>query len=374
MTRRRLATLLCLLVGTVPNLRAQDLAILSGRVRDSRGASAAGARIELRPDHGASVNTTSDSVGRFVLRATPGSYQLIVRAIGSSVESARITLASGDNPAREVQLSRVDLDAIAVAAQFGSRYFDLSEPNYFITAREKPKRTLQPGESVNQVKFRVALRYPIVSFAGRGGESGFYLGYRQDSFWHLWEESAPFFDNNYNPHVYFNFDGLDVVDSDWAPSIRVALDHQSNGRDGPESRSWNRVIAGLDLGNYHRTPIFGHIRFWRPFSVSDQNTDIVDWAGRGEVSVSLQPLVHHGYGLGALGARLTSRVGGQDLVRNTEISLFLGSRIIGRSPLARIPGSFNASLMAQYFSGSAENLLTYRSARSVWRLGIATVH
>ena len=64
----------------------------------------------------------------------------------------------------------------------------------------------------------------------------------------------------------------------------ISLNHQSNGREDPFSRSWNRIIlsAGLDRENW----AFAVRPWWRiPDGSDDDNPDIEEFVGRGDVSL-----------------------------------------------------------------------------------------
>ena len=75
----------------------------------------------------------------------------------------------------------------------------------------------------------------------------FYFGFTQKSFWQVFDKasSSPFRETNYNPELFYR----------WAPErldfhglgLDLGVDHESNGRSHPESRSWNRVFGALFL-------------------------------------------------------------------------------------------------------------------------------
>ena len=261
------------------------------------------------------------------------------------------------------------------AAQQSSPFFNLSEPNFFLFGFEdfSGKHPVPPGVYANQIKFRVAIRYRLFGVSNPTHDSGLNVAYRQNSFWHLWEESAPFFDNNYNPQAFFYFDARDYAHNAFAPSLRAFVEHESNGRDGAESRSWNRYGIGLDFGNYLDAPLYGEIRGWRAFSVGAENPDIRDFAGRGEITLNLQPLVRQHVSLADLGAAARLRIGGKPFWTNSEVNAYVGSRVISWIPGLSFLTRLNASVMLQHFSGTAEDLLTYRDKRTVTRIGLATV-
>jgi phospholipase A1 len=81
-------------------------------------------------------------------------------------------------------------------------------------------------------------------------------------------------------------------DSDFFRALRFGFLHQSNGRDDPISRSWNRVYLGgfFQLGRLIVNP-----RIWYRIpedSASDDNPDIQDYMGRGDLNL-VWPHKHH---------------------------------------------------------------------------------
>ncbi|MFE1636147.1 phospholipase A, partial [Acinetobacter baumannii] len=78
--------------------------------------------------------------------------------------------------------------------------------------------------------------------------------YTQSSRWQTFnaEESRPFRETNYEPEASLMFrTNYELLGLD-GRLLGVTLNHQSNGRSDPLSRSWNRVIfnVGLERGNF----------------------------------------------------------------------------------------------------------------------------
>ncbi|HET8700399.1 MAG TPA: phospholipase A [Nitrococcus sp.] len=113
-----------------------------------------------------------------------------------------------------------------------------------------------------------------------GGDLWF--GYTQLSFWQAYKASSPFRETNYEPELiyslrtHFNLFGLH------GRVLTLSLDHQSNGRSGALSRSWNRIIGGALFDNGDLS--FQLRAWWRipEPTGSDDNPDIEDYVGRGE--------------------------------------------------------------------------------------------
>jgi phospholipase A1 len=73
-----------------------------------------------------------------------------------------------------------------------------------------------------------------------------YFAYTNRSFWQLYNEnSAPFRETNHEPEIFL------LMPTDWElfgfknSFINLGFVHQSNGRGGTLSRSWNRIYASF---------------------------------------------------------------------------------------------------------------------------------
>lgn len=133
-----------------------------------------------------------------------------------------------------------------------------------------------------EVKFQFSFKFKALEMKER---FDLWLGYTQLSFFQMYNksQSAPFRENNYEPeimgviHTDYNLFGLK------GRFINLGLVHQSNGRSDPLSRSWNRLYAqfGFERGAFGLT-----IRPWyriREDWTNDDNPDITDYIGRGDI-------------------------------------------------------------------------------------------
>lgn len=155
-----------------------------------------------------------------------------------------------------------------------------SEPNVAPFLAVDPEADLQHQE----LKFQISLRVPLYNQMF-GGNGDLWFAYTQLSYWQAfnWKESAPFRETNYEPelgltiHTDFSLLGLRHR------QLMLGFAHQSNGRDDPLSRSWNRLWASFqfDRGNF----VLAFKPWYRvPADNSDDNNpDILDFAGRAEL-------------------------------------------------------------------------------------------
>lgn len=166
------------------------------------------------------------------------------------------------------------LDAIDKIPPFG-----IYKDNFFITGIPlNQKITNNTADAMFQISIRHRLTKSILPFGTFA-----YLTYTQKSFWNIYAESSPFRDTNYNPGV-----GLAKVILHKNRLLGVAfiqIKHESNGREKEESRSWNYLSLAT---KYYINPQFNISgEFWLPYVDGDNNKDLLDYKGLGQINVSL---------------------------------------------------------------------------------------
>jgi phospholipase A1/A2 len=211
--------------------------------------------------------------------------------------------------------------------------------------------TLNPSEAKFQLSFKTKLAQNLF-----GSPGDLWFGYTQRSFWQIGNKrySSPFRETNYEPELMY-LHPLALNAGNWtARYVAVSLDHQSNGRDKPLSRSWNRLIGDLAAEN---GPWALHLRPWvRIFpahGTANDNPDITDYVGRGEMLVEYRS-----------GRQVVSFTGRHTL-RGGSASRGSG-QVDWAFPLA---GSLNAHV--QLFSGYGESLIDYNHRQTSLGVGIS---
>ncbi|NII10477.1 phospholipase A [Oleiagrimonas sp. C23AA] len=155
-------------------------------------------------------------------------------------------------------------------------------------------RPHSPTHSVDQslhydkteAKFQLSLKTKL--WQGIFGHHGdLWFGYTQTSRWQVYDSriSRPFRETDYEPEAMLVFNTHYNVLGWEGRLLGIGINHQSNGRSDPLSRSWNRVIAdiGFERGNWTVM-----IRPWWRINETvskDDNPDIEDYMGRGEVQI-----------------------------------------------------------------------------------------
>jgi phospholipase A1 len=168
-------------------------------------------------------------------------------------------------------------------------------PNYFLAAAYNhegwnPEPFQQasgdPDFDFDDVEsqFQISLKVPL-AIGLFGDRMDLYGAYTNRSFWQMYNSdySEPFRETNHEPEVWAQF-GNDWNIWGMTNSVNsVGWVHQSNGRSGGLSRSWNRLYAAflLERGNWAFA-----LKPWVWISKDKQssdNPDIDDYLGHGEV-------------------------------------------------------------------------------------------
>jgi len=155
----------------------------------------------------------------------------------------------------------------------------LNKENYFLPLTYSEEYNEENTEIIFQFSFKVQLaNIPL------------YLGYKQISFWQAYntEASSPFRESNYNPEIFYRLSPEKISLAGWGTDI--GLEHESNGRSVPLSRSWNRFYVAA-YKPMDKSLI--HVKLWYRFpeeektssldTSGDDNPDITDYYGYGEI-------------------------------------------------------------------------------------------
>ncbi len=146
-------------------------------------------------------------------------------------------------------------------------------------------RTPQILDNV-EAKFQLSLKTKV--WQGIFGDYGdLWFGYTQSSRWQVYNgrNSRPFRETNYEPEALFVFPTHYSLFGWDGRLVSFGLNHQSNGRADPLSRSWNRLIAnvGFERGDW----IVMFTPWWRIPEArrNDDNPDISNYMGRAQVQI-----------------------------------------------------------------------------------------
>lgn len=225
-------------------------------------------------------------------------------------------------------------------------YFGLYKDNYFVFG---PPIGQKPTKENTNVKFQISIAQKLTRSTLPFG-TYLYLFYTQKVFWNVLENSMPMTDLNFNPGV-----GLTkplFVKNRYIGKINLIAEHESNGRDGTASRSWNKISIG---GSILIDPlIMVHAKVWLPIIDGAENRDILNYCGIYQMGFSYTSLNQR------FGAAVTLvKRKGWKLNYNTVVEF--NYRIFKRD---------NQFLFVQYYNGYGEGLLAYKEFHSQLRVGL----
>ena len=154
---------------------------------------------------------------------------------------------------------------------------------------ENPENTVGAVEEKHltstEAKFQISLKTKALENIF-GDHGDLWLGYTQSSRWQVYnsDESRPFRETNYEPEASLMFrTNYEILGLDWR-LLGLTVNHQSNGRSDPWSRSWNRLI--LNLG-FEKDNFALMLRPWYRIeekAKDDNNPKITDYIGRGDLT------------------------------------------------------------------------------------------
>lgn len=258
----------------------------------------------------------------------------------SAASSSASNLASSNSAS--LSQNSTALDSAPQGEQNGRNFGFLGlkyyEPIYMLFTHDFSKK---PDRKADGLHFEFSFERPITYDALGFGEK-ISFAYAQNSWWQITQDSAPFRESNYRPELYVS------APVPFADELKVGAMHESNGKGGEESRSWNRLYAQStwSADGFSITP-----RAWYAFWLDRTNEDIADYMGYGDLRAS------YTFGKQRLSA----------LWRN---NLHFDGSNRGAIELNYSFPIFNSGFYGylRYFNGYGESLADYK--RSVNKIGI----
>lgn len=206
-----------------------------------------------------------------------------------------------------------------------------------------------------EIKFQLSVKQRLLRFHSWA----FFFGYTQKSFWQAYDinDSSPFRENNFNPELFLRtkmWDGF-RIDTGW--------EHESNGQEIPDSRSWNRIYC---TPYYENDRLIASLKGWYRLPEDnkdeeidvdgDDNPDISKYYGYGELGLTLKiPEFYNTYI--ATMSRYNFKSGKGAIEVDLTIPLHLNSM----------------SLMIQYWNGYGESLIDYNVKQQKIGIGLSFI-
>ena len=210
------------------------------------------------------------------------------------------------------------------------------------------------GIRADEAKLQISLKTKLAEdLFGNNGDLWF--GYTQTSRWQVYTAgiSRPFRETNHEPELMMLW-RTDYDLSGWrGRTIKLGINHQSNGRSLPLSRSWNRLMLSTDL-EYNDWTL--SLRPWWRIQEpggQDDNPDISNYLGRGDL-------------------QLVKRWGEHQFSVLLRHSLRSGSNSHGAVQVDYafpIAGELRGHL--QWFSGYGESMIDYNHRANYFGVGVS---
>ncbi len=283
--------------------------------------------------------------------STPGSA---IEVAGAAAEPAAANavppLADPARPvARDADI-QTDADASVLGRTFAGR-LQAHEPMYFVY-----------GTGPQAAKFQFSFKYRVADLGARTSattRSSLQLGYTERSLWDVDSASSPFYDTSYMPELFWEWIRIPPRTQSGVSfnALQAGFKHESNGKEGVDSRSVN--IAYLRAG-FFVGPVDGWHFVFSPevWTYLDDADDITEYRGYGKLRGTFGKA-------DSLNLRVTAMAGKGLDHRSVQLDLTYPVHV----------GFLDMSVfvMAQYFNGYGESLLSYDRKTESMRFGFAFV-
>lgn len=228
--------------------------------------------------------------------------------------------------------------------------YEIYKPTYgilqFGTKNHKNKNS-------TTIKFQINLTKDVVSGKLFEIPTELNVAYTLKALWNVTDGSYLFEDYLHNPEIF-----VSLYKENWMNTF-LGLEHESNGKTGVESRSWDRVYiqprvllrVSENAFDFHSLGIY--LKAWYKFHDSKRNGNITDYQGYGELALKLYGDRHYFF--------VTHRRGGKIDIGTTILEYFL-----------RLGNGW--TLYAQYFDGYGEMPIDYDKKSRRFGIGFSILH
>lgn len=236
-------------------------------------------------------------------------------------------------------------------------------PIYFAAARWSSRRNETPfddsGEFATkdknifnniETKFQISFKTKVIQGL-LFGKGDLWVGYTQKAHWQVYNKklSRAFRELNYEPEIILNFPMNVHLFKGKIRTLGIVLNHQSNGKDIPTSRSWNRIM--LNVGYEYNDWNVNFRPWYRMPDTEDENPGITKYVGDAELEVGTHFGNHEFY-----------------TIINHSFSTFKKGNI-QLNYVFPIHGHLRGH--AQFFHGYGETLIDYNASQTTIGLGVS---
>lgn len=249
--------------------------------------------------------------------------------------------------AQIVKTEDFEFDADSIRRAYDKEpYFTLYKDNYFIAGTTLGSRITKKN---SDVKFQVSVSQRLTK-STLPFNTYLFLFYNQKVFWNVFEESMPVHDFNFNPGL--GLSKLLIVKGRVVGKAAMLIEHESNGRDSINSRSWNKISFS---GSIFISPQFMiHAKYWIPIVDGQNNKDILKYSG----------IYQNGIQVMSNDKRFGFAV---TLIKRKGWNFNFNTIVEFNCRLSR---KENQYLFFQYYNGYGESLIDYKQYHSRLRVGL----
>ena len=221
---------------------------------------------------------------------------------------------------------------------------------------ENPNNSLTESRDFNsfEAKFQLSFKTKVAQSVFFG-TADLWLGFTQVAHWQVYNKdlSRAFRELNYEPEIILNFPLNLKVFGLRLKMAGVTFNHQSNGRDVPRSRSWNRIIFNLALESENFQI---YLSPWlRINNGEDENPLITSYIGNGRVTAIYRYNKHKVYAIA------TNTFTFKDNRGSLELNYLY-------------PINNDLNVHAQLFTGYGETLVDYNHFQNTIGIGVSFVN
>lgn len=222
--------------------------------------------------------------------------------------------------------------------------FAVYKDNYMVTGIPLNKSvTRKTADAFFQFSIRHRVTRSVLPF-----NSFLYITYSQKSFWDIYDESSPFSDTNYNPGI--GIGRYVIKDNKLKGAMMISLEHESNGKAGEDSRSWNYI--NLSAKYFYNMRLSAKAQIYLPYVDGVNNKDLLRYKGYGIFSVNYIDKENLWW--------FSLNIMPRDKVINPNLHTSLSFRVSKNS---------NQYLTLDYYAGYGEGLLNYKKYTNQVRIG-----
>jgi len=268
--------------------------------------------------------------------------------VSSPITPVAQAVAAPAATAKDRNWYQSDPDAYSIVS--AGKGLSLHKPMYLQPLTWSPEYSGKESEML----FQISLKQRLFGIP-------LYFGYTQKSFFDVYDEasSKPFRETNYNPELFYRFIPADR-ERWYHLGADAGIEHESNGRSLPDSRSWNRIyIAPFQAQG-------SHLIYWKWWWRLPENKDKpADDPGRDD-----NPDIGSYYGYSEL--HLEKQLFSQHLA-NVMVRYNPATGRAAAQLEYSLPGDSDASFFWMFYvwQGYGESLIDYN--RSLTRVGLGVM-